>query len=160
MRDALDRMAEKFDVVDDCWIWNSATRPGRGATYGVFTVGSIVDDTRKSIQAHRALWVEVVGPIPEGYELDHLCRNGLCINPDHLEPVLPRENKRRADGWAGINARKSHCLRGHPLSGQNLSVDYRGHRRCKRCDNQRRVDQRTAARMARAADPAPEGSES
>lgn len=63
--------------------------------------------------AHRVVFILSGRVIPEGLELDHLCRNTLCVNPDHLEPVAPRENKRRGVGWSGVNARKTHCPRGH-----------------------------------------------
>lgn len=75
-----------------CWIWQ---RSYRGA-YGQW--GSRRDGGTRL--AHRALYEHLVGPVPDGYDLDHLCRNPACVNPDHLEPVTHRENMRR-----GSNAR-------------------------------------------------------
>jgi HNH endonuclease len=73
------------------------------------------------------------GPIPEGCELDHLCREKVCVFPEHLEPVSGRENSRRSRSPAALNARKTHCLRGHLLSGSNLYVFPGGKRQCRIC---------------------------
>src|SRR5690606_22520854 len=69
-----------------CWYWLGTTDRGRGR---VFHQG-------RWLRAHRAWYEESVGPIPEGLELDHLCRNRICVRPDHMEPVTPEENQRRA----------------------------------------------------------------
>ncbi len=85
-RPVADRFWEKVDVTDDCWEW-LATR-GRG--YGKFKT----DHQMK--WAHRVAWEMLIGPIPDGLTLDHLCRNPGCVNPAHLEPVTQAENNRRA----------------------------------------------------------------
>src|ERR1041385_4955256 len=91
------RMTDKFTVGDGCWEWTGA-KTGHG-------YGKIL--TFRSIQvAHRILYELLVGPVPEGMELDHLCRNPSCVRPDHLEPVTHRVNISRA-------IQKTHCLRGH-----------------------------------------------
>jgi HNH endonuclease len=69
--------------------------------------------------AHRLSYVLCHGPVPHGKELDHLCRNRACINPDHLEPVTRRENILRGIAPSAINARRTHCTRGHELTPEN-----------------------------------------
>jgi hypothetical protein len=124
-QDLLGRVAERFEFADDgCWSW-TAWRDKHG--YGRVSVGSV----RKL--AHRVVYELCVGPIPGGLELDHLCRNRACINPDHLEPVTHHENLMRGDGVSARNARKTHCPRGHALSGNNLYVDPKGDRECRTC---------------------------
>lgn len=79
--------------------------------------------------AHRVMYTALVGTIPDGLTLDHLCRNRPCVNPDHLEPVTYRENILRSRNAAAENARKTHCIRGHELP----PPDERGRRTCKPC---------------------------
>ena len=117
-----------------CWPWTGTT-DGHG--YGAIGVRS--DDlTWRSRKAHRVVYELLVGPIPEGLQLDHLCRNRACVNPDHLEPVTNRENSLRGFGAAAMNARKATCPRGHVLAGRNL-VQCRaknGSRECRICANE------------------------
>jgi hypothetical protein len=111
-----------------CWVWQAATRTPGG--YGVFQVGGRIQ------VAHRFSYRGYLGPIPDGLELDHLCRRLLCVNPEHLEPVTPAENTRRSESPAGINARRTNCHNGHALAGENLIRDGKG-RRCRECRNAR-----------------------
>lgn len=94
-----------------CWLWTGHRTSGG---YGGVALSG------RSLRAHRVAYELLVGPIPEGLQLDHLCRVRLCVNPDHLEPVTQTENVRRGFGVGGINYRKTHCPQGHPLSGENL----------------------------------------
>lgn len=108
----------------ECWVWVG----GRStAGYGGFDGGDL------GYSAHRWSYMHFVGPIPEGLELDHLCRNPACVNPRHLEPVTGRENKLRGTSPAAVNAKKTHCPKGHPYSGSNLRISRSGKRRCRRC---------------------------
>ena len=98
---------------------------------------------------HRALYLELVGPVPDGLVLDHLCRNRACVNVDHLEPVTQRTNIRRGAGLAAAEAQRTHCPSGHPYDETNTySPPSRPNARyCKTC---RRAHQR-AYRARRAA---------
>lgn len=113
------------DTSGDCWLWTAQIGGTRGR-YGYFRMGTKTSDPR--ITAHRVSHLLFIGPIPEGYEVDHSCRNTLCVNPAHLEAVTPDENKRRA--------RLTMCRAGlHDLSDpENIRWDNQGRRRgCLRC---------------------------
>lgn len=80
------------------------------------------------------------GPIAEGLEPDHLCKNVGCANPDHLEPVTRRENLLRGNSPVGVNARKLHCIHGHIFDENNTKLVQRNgqiHRHCRTCDRDR-----------------------
>ena len=131
-RPAIERFLPKLRVVESgCWDWQ-AGRDRHG--YGTFYVAG----ARSIIRAHRFAYEYWIGQIPQHLELDHLCRNRICVNPDHLEPVTQRENALRGVGWAGQNARKTHCPQGHPYDEENTRhYQYglgRWGRRCKACE--------------------------
>lgn len=115
---------------DECWPWLAALHE---YGYGMISVGGKKGGMRR---AHRIAYELEVGPIPEGLDLDHLCRNRRCVNPAHLEPVTRRENLVRGEGFVGVHARKTHCPQGHPYDGENLYVNDRGHRQCRTCQRQ------------------------
>ncbi len=95
---------------DACWTWQGAIdRGGYGRAW---------DGTRVQ-QAHRLVYELLVGPIPGGLHLDHLCRVRHCVNPQHLEPVTARENTLRGVAPAADHARQTHCLNGHEFTPEN-----------------------------------------
>jgi hypothetical protein len=124
------RFWAKVNVTPDCWEWTAALNVKEDG-YGSFGGNGQI------VLAHRFSYVLLVGPIPEGLTLDHLCRNRRCVNPDHLEPVTLRENILRGEGLTAKNARKTHCPSGHPYSGENLYVSPKGDRRCRSCRRER-----------------------
>jgi hypothetical protein len=108
-----------------CWLWTgSVTRGGYGHAWF----------QKRPRAVHRIVYEMLVGPVPKGLDLDHLCRNRCCANPKHLEPVSHRENVLRGVGFAARYAKQTHCKRGHPLSGDNLAEQSRRRgRMCKQC---------------------------
>lgn len=87
--------------------------------------------------AHRVLYELLVGRVPLGLQLDHLCRVRHCVNPQHLEPVTASENVRRGMGPTRSAERmlaRTHCPAGHPYAGENLYLDPRGRRYCRTCN--------------------------
>jgi hypothetical protein len=101
-----------------CHIWTSSLTPDG---YGRIQIGG------RTIRAHRATYTERHGAIPDGLQIDHLCRQKACVNPDHLEAVTSKENTRRH------YALQTHCKYGHPLSGENLRILVGGYRACRIC---------------------------
>lgn len=123
-------MARTSIDANGCWTWTGVVLP---TGYGSFTYG------KRRRSAHRWMWIATEHDTPADLELDHLCRNRLCINPEHLELVTRRENLVRSPlTFAGRNAAKTHCLRGHPFDEANTLVDKRGHRICRTCKRDRK----------------------
>ena len=119
----------KSNEPSGCWLWKDKLSK---AGYAYFWVG---EDGKKgkNIPAHRVLYELVIGKIPAGYDLDHLCRNPACVRPDHQEPVTHRINLLRGIGIASRNAKVTHCPHGHLYNEQNTVHDKRGYRICHIC---------------------------
>jgi hypothetical protein len=111
-------LQRRIVVIGDCWTWAGFIRPdGYGKLRGR--------------QAHRVIYELLTGPIADGLELDHLCRQIKCVKPAHLEPVTREENMRRR---AALN---THCKAGHGFTPDNTYVDLKGRRYCRACNNAR-----------------------
>ena len=105
---------------------------------------------QKTTQAHRFVYQQLVGPIPAGMQLDHLCRVRTCVNPDHLRIVQPRENvhAQGSRSIAVVHAAKTHCSRGgHPYNEQN-TYTRKGMRYCRVCNKEKQQARRNSARGA------------
>ncbi len=118
------RFWTKVDKTGTCWLWTGAKK---ATGYGVFRKHA----DQNPRPAHRLAYEELIGPVPEGLELDHLCRVRACVNPAHLEPVTGRVNILRGFSPPAQNARKTECINGHPLIPENLYLH--GQRKCKTC---------------------------
>lgn len=120
-------------AANGCHLWCGVKHP-KG--YGYVRYGG------RSRPAHIVRYEMEVGPVPEGMQLDHFaCDTPSCCNPAHVRPASNRENTLRGQTVTSANAAKTHCPKGHPFSGSNLTVvgsgERAGHRRCRTCDRLR-----------------------
>jgi hypothetical protein len=114
-----ERFWTKVDKTADCWNWTGyIDRQG----YGKFRLDG------KAQLAHRVSYTWLAGEIPDGLQIDHLCRNRRCVNPSHLEPVTPRVNVRRS-----AKADITHCVHGHEYTPENTLYQANGTRKCHTC---------------------------
>ncbi len=127
----LDIVARVFDLAapepnSGCFIFlGLLDRQG----YGRLCIGG------KEYRAHRVALESRIGPMPKELMPDHKCRVTCCVNPDHLEAVTNRENVLRGTSFAAVNARKTSCIHGHELAGDNLYIMPNGWRACRTCRN-------------------------
>lgn len=140
-RPALDRIMARTvktpgPLATPCWVCTFATT---GNGYIQVTVGT------RGVLIHRLVYEEMVGPIPDGLQIDHLCRNTTCVNPEHLEPVTPQVNQHRGTGAGAQALRTGKCKHGHSLADAYV---YEGStsRHCRTCHFERTRRTRAAER--------------
>lgn len=122
----LARFWAKVNKTGTCWLWmGSKNQSGYGRLRRGGHVGKI-------ILAHRYAYSALIGPIPDGLVLDHICRVRHCVNPAHLQAVPDRVNVARGIGPTAVNARKTHCKHGHAFTAENTGIRHDG-RYCKTC---------------------------
>lgn len=126
-RPLTERFWEKTVPAGECLEWTGVRCNGYGQIWF----------SGRMRLAHRIAYELVVGPIPEGLTIDHLCRNRACVNTDHLDPCTGKENTLRGETITAFNARKTECLRGHPFSIENTHFFVRRNgkhgRACRTC---------------------------
>lgn len=131
-----ERFWRKVAKGPSCWTWK-ASKDGNG--YGMFKAS-------RGTRSHRWAYESLVGPIPEGLVLDHLCRNPSCVNPEHLEPVTNDENLSRGWGRRIKNGMAKGCINGHEYNELNTYTNPKGALVCRTCaaDSRRRYQQKAA----------------
>lgn len=127
------RFAAKVAETETCWLWTGAIN---GHGYGHIKVDG------RMVYAHRVAYEMSAGPIPAGLDLDHLCRNRRCVNPEHLEPVDRATNTMRGEGVTAKHSRQTHCKRGHPFDEAN-TYTFRTGRICRACRRARDAERRS-----------------
>lgn len=134
-----EQFFDRLVIGDGCW-----TLLGEPDSMGYMRIGH-----RHALMGHRVSYEIFCGPIPDGFDVDHLCRTPACCHPEHLEAVTHRENVLRGTSPLAEQARQTHCTRGHPLSGDNLYLYHnpRGNTRrvCRQCTRDRYQEWKRAA---------------
>ncbi len=123
--DYVSRFWEKVERTTSCWNWTGAKNV---EGYGLAWFNS------KLCSAHRISFLLSGNTIPVGMNLDHLCRNRGCVNPEHLEPVTQRVNTLRGESFAAKRAKQTHCVNGHEFTLENTRMKNNGTRQCRACD--------------------------
>ena len=121
-------LLSNIKIKNNCWVWtNHKPRPD-GYVKIVYK--------KKQVLIHRLSYEVFKDELTKGLEIDHLCRNKLCINPDHLEEVTHKENVLRGISPMAINAKKTICNRGHKFTEQNTYIEPKtGKRHCRICSS-------------------------
>ncbi len=130
-----ERFWAKVSKTRTCWVWTATTLP---TGYGRFRYQGRLQ------LAHRVAYMLEVGPIPDGYTIDHLCRNRACVRPSHLDAVPWLENIRRMPKESHNNARKTHCNQGHEFTTENTRITSEGRRICRTCHREYMLKYRAA----------------
>ena len=123
----MTRFWERIRIDGSCWLWTATLWPNGYAQMSINGIKRLI---------HRWAFETFRGPIPEGLQIDHLCRRKNCVNPAHLDVVTNRENTIRGDGPRLLGERqrgKTHCPQGHPYDEQNTYISSVGKRHCRKC---------------------------
>lgn len=120
-----------------CWEWVGRWTSTKSGRYGTFWVGRANGGW---VLAHRWSFARWNQPLRTGYEIDHECRNTLCVNPKHLRQMKHRKNVLIGEGVTAQNARRKLCKRGHPFDKKNTYLIAGGGRKCRACHNQRQLE--------------------
>lgn len=120
----MERFWKKIEKTETCWLWTGTTTRPIPLGYGRLRVAG------KLWVAHRYHWVQINGDIPEGLELDHLCKTRHCVRLDHLELVTHAVNVQRGNGG---RPKAVKCPRGHEYAGDNLYIRPNGFQDCRAC---------------------------
>lgn len=134
--DRLMRHIEKRP--DGCWQFT-----GKLTGSGYSRLGRSGDSPE--VKGHRPAYETLIGPIPDGLELDHICRNRACVNPAHLEPVTHQVNLLRGDWPANLRRQQTHCIRGHEFTLENTHIRTNGTRLCRACARTRQAAKKKVA---------------
>lgn len=126
----LAKIKRSVRIADDCWEWTGPTTPNG---YGKVRKRAGCKDE----MIHRVMWEHHNDQnVPEGLQLDHICRNRKCCNPSHLEPVTASENTNRQDHY---NRKQTECPKGHEYTDENTRITPKGKRVCRACDRARKI---------------------
>lgn len=130
-----------IDETTGCWIWLlSKTRDGYGQSW---------DSELRIVRcAHIINYEKEHGPVPNGLELNHTCKNRCCVNPAHLEAVTHKYNVLVGDGFSAKNSKQTHCKRGHEFTKENTHIRNDGARQCKICNYETQVKNRSLNKLA------------
>lgn len=128
----LTRFWSKVKKTEDCWLWTGAVQPQGYGSWAVNRGGE-----RLAFLAHRLSYEELVGPIPNGLTIDHLCRVRLCVRPTHLEAVTQRVNVQRGRSPSALLSQANVCKKGHALNEPNTYRRRDGSRECVQCRHEK-----------------------
>lgn len=120
-----------------CWLWTASRNVRRGG-YGQVKIAGRVR------RAHIVAYELVIGSVPEGKQLDHLCDVTHCVNPAHLRPKTAHANNLRSGSRAAVQARAAVCPAGHPYDDEHLYVRPDGRRECRTCASERQRERRAS----------------